>query len=146
MVVRIYITFLVFFIVIFLLYFISFFFSCHSIRSALFFTKHLLQLAKINLKLLKCKVNLCNIASVQYGYLWMIASKNWLKRIIKITFLKKLFWFYLRRFLSQSLCFSLSWFPNKKIKLLNVIKNISFILIVTGLLRANSTKWSNKLK
>ena len=32
-----------------------------------------------------CKVNLCNIASVQYNYLQMITSKNLLKGIVKIT-------------------------------------------------------------
>ena len=36
-------------------------------------------------KKIKCKVKLCNIASVQYNYLWIIASNNWLKCILNIT-------------------------------------------------------------
>ena len=39
-------------------------------------------------KKIKCKVNLCNIASVEYNYLWMITSKDWLKRIVNIFFKK----------------------------------------------------------
>ena len=33
-------------------------------------------------------MNLCNIASVQYNYLSMITSKNWLKQIVNISFSK----------------------------------------------------------
>ena len=36
-------------------------------------------------KKVKCKKNLYNIASTQYHYLWMISSKNWLKRMANIT-------------------------------------------------------------
>ena len=43
----------------------------------------------------------------------MITSKNWLKLIVNILFLKKLFQFHLHRFLSQSLCLSLSRFPKQ---------------------------------
>ena len=39
-------------------------------------------------KKIKCKVNLCNIASLQYNYLGTITSNNWLKRIVNITYLK----------------------------------------------------------
>ena len=34
----------------------------------------------------KSQVNLYNIASVQYNYLCMITSRNWLKRIVNIAF------------------------------------------------------------
>ena len=37
-------------------------------------------------KKIKCKLNLYNITSVQYDYLKVITSKNWLKRIVNITF------------------------------------------------------------
>ena len=67
----------------------------------------------------KCKENLYYIARAQYSYLWMITSKNWFKRIVNIT-LTKLLSFHLRRFLSQTLCLTLSRFPNSKFKLLIV--------------------------
>ena len=36
----------------------------------------------------KFKVTLHKTASVQYNYWWIIANKNWLKRIVNITFRK----------------------------------------------------------
>ena len=69
-------------------------FLYHSIRSTLFFLNHLLQITYNHSSVIhshfenhnvfgnknKSKVNLYNRTSVQYKYLWMITSKNWLKR------------------------------------------------------------------
>ena len=85
------------------------------------------------------KVKLCNmVAGVQYNYLWMITSKNWLKRSVNINLKKKLLQFHLCRSLWQSLCLSLSRFPNKKISFWPQQvrrENISFIPIVTRLFK-----------
>ena len=67
----------------------------------------------------------------------MIASKNWLKRIVNITF-SKTFKFHPCRFLSQNLYLSLSRFPNNKLSFWTDqarCGNISFILIVTKLFK-----------
>ena len=74
----------------------------HSIRSTLFFSSHLLQISSTHSSVvhselkthnvfcrkIKCKLNWCNIASVQNNYLWMITSKNSLERRVNITFWK----------------------------------------------------------
>ena len=39
----------------------------------------ILRITMYFVKKIKCKVNMYNIASVQYNYLWMITSKSWLK-------------------------------------------------------------------
>ena len=87
----------------FLLYFTCLLFVYHPVRFTLFFWNHLLQLAKtilqLSIQILKITVYfvkrksvqyLHNIASIQYHYLRMITSKEWLRRIVNIT-LKKLF-------------------------------------------------------
>ena len=108
-------------------------FLYHSIRSTLFFLNHLLQITYNHSAVIhshfenhnvfgnknKSKVNLYNITSVQYKYLWMITSKNWLKREGNFTF-QFHFPIHLLRFSSQSLCLSLSRFPNNRFKLLTV--------------------------
>ena len=72
----------------------------------------------------KCKVNLFNIASVQHNYLWMITSRNWLKRIVNITF------FHILKFFSHFICLDFrtansDFWPEQARH-----RNISFILIV----------------
>ena len=104
----------------------------HSICSTLFSSDHLLRISwtdssvvhsdlknnNVFCKKIKCKFNLCNIASVQYSYLWMITSKSWLKRNENVF--KKLFQFHFHCFFSLSLCLSSSRFPNKKTELLAI--------------------------
>ena len=73
------------------------------------------RLAKSNLQLSiqKCKINLCNMASVQYNYSWMITKQQLVKTHRKYHFFKKLFKFHLRRFASLGLCLPLFRFLNK---------------------------------
>ena len=79
--------------------------------------------------MIKCKVNLCNIASVQYNYFRMITSKNWLKRILNITFLKKITISSLPLRFSALVFIFVSISKQKKIKLLAITSETRKYLI-----------------
>ena len=110
-------------------FYFTFFFYLYSISSNLFFfwttccrlaNKITMYFTKKN----KCKVNLYNIATVQHNYLWMITSKNWLKRIVNITFFHILIFFFHFICLDFRTANSDVWPEQAR------HRNISFILIV----------------
>ena len=85
-----------------------------------------------------------DIARVQNNYLWRITSKNLLKQIVNITFINKLFSFYPRRFLAQSLRLSLSQFPNIKFNLLT-LRSKTWKYFIHSIIIRFLRLWSQKL-
>ena len=69
---------------------LSFQTTCSRLAKSLFFRSNIVN-HNVSCKKIKCKVNLCNVASAQYNYFWMITSKNCLKQIVNIIFLKNCF-------------------------------------------------------
>ena len=108
------------------LHFFIFFISFYSFYTFIFkplaprLAKPILQLSIqiiVSCKKIKCRVNLCNIASVQYSHLLMITSKKWLKRIVNNTL--------------KSLCLSLYRFL-KEIKLLTITSKMRECFIASN--------------
>ena len=98
-------------------------------------------------KKINCKVDLCNIASVQHNYFWMITSKKCLKRMVNITFEKNYSNFIFTASFHRACVYLCLNFRTKKLSFWQQQvkhENISFILIVTRLFKSWCCRTSYK--